>query len=225
MTMPSKRSGGCGIDPERWVSRESVRKPWAIGTPHGDISLQASGSTWMNWWSSVTSANVLIRSWVTSNHSPVPSDSPTAASNSLYASSPLLTARPLASISVEPRMPDRSDRRDDRYRPEEHEQRVGACTGGLQRRDQHLHRHRHLVEHQLDDRVRRGAAGGRARDQRALLRRRRGERELLRPPRGLRHARPGGVPEQGAGTRRDRDELAVDPDEQARLAGASHALR
>src|SRR3954447_20327236 len=153
MRMPSKRSAGCGTDPDRCVSSDSVRKPCAIGTPHGDISLQASGSTWMNWWSSVTSANVLIRSWVTSNHSPVPSGSPTAASNSLYASSPLLTARPLASISVEPRMPDGSDRRDDRYRPEEYEECVRAGAGRLQRRNEDLHRHGHAVEHQLHHRV------------------------------------------------------------------------
>src|SRR4051794_17172149 len=92
MTMPSNRSGGCGIDDDRCVSSDSVRKPCAIGTPHGDISLHAAGSTWMNWWSCVTSANVLMRSWVTSNHSPVPSFSPIAALNSSYAVSPLLMA-------------------------------------------------------------------------------------------------------------------------------------
>src|SRR3954449_8266394 len=196
MTMPSNRSGGCGIEPERWVSNDSVRKPWAIGTPQGDISLHASGSTWMNWWSSVTSAKVLIRSWVTSNHSPVPSDSPTAASNSLYASSPLLTARPLASISVEPRMPDGSDRRDDRYRPEEDEERVRAGAGRLQRRDQDLHRDGHVVEHQLHDRGRRGAAGSRPRDEGPLVCGPPAERELLGPPHGLRHPGAGGVTEQ-----------------------------
>src|SRR3954447_11670458 len=158
MTMPSNRSGGCGIEPERWVSNDSVRKPWAIGTPQGDISLHASGSTWMNWWSSVTSAKGLIRPWEHSTPPPLPSDSTMAASNSLYASSPLLTARPLASISVEPRMPDGSAWRDRRDRPEEDEERVRAGAGRLQRRSQDLHRGGHVVEHELHDRVRRGAA-------------------------------------------------------------------
>src|SRR4051795_6146553 len=189
MRMPSNRSGGCGIEPERCVSSDSVRKPWAIGTPQGDISLQASGSTWMNWWSSVTSAKELIRSWVTSNHSPVPSDSPTAASNSLYASSPLLTCASSRLDRCRTRISDGSGGRDDRYRPDEHEERVGAGAGGLQRSDQHLHRHRDVVEHQLDDGVRRGAAGGRAGDQRAFLASRRRERKLLDPPRALPHTR------------------------------------
>src|SRR4051794_29903670 len=87
MTMPSRRSIGCGIEAESLTSSDSVRKPCAIGTPHGDSSLHASGSTWMNWWSSVTSANELIRSWSTSSQSPVPSLSPIADLNSSYAAS------------------------------------------------------------------------------------------------------------------------------------------
>src|SRR3954467_12817619 len=230
--MPSKRSGGCGIEADRWVSSDSVRKPCAIGTPHGDISLQASGSTWMNWWSSVTSANVLIRSWVTSNHSPVPSDPPTAAAppprpprTACTRPRPCSPARPLASIGVEPRMPDASGGRDDRYRSEEDEEGVRARAGGLERCDQHLHRHWDLVEHQLDHGVRRGPAGGGPGDQRAFLRRCRRERVLLHPPCALRQSRTRGVTEQAAGAGRDRDERAVDADEQARLAGPAHALR
>ena len=47
--------------------------------------VQASGSTWMNWWSWVTSAKVSISAWMTSNQSPVPSDSPIAALNNAKA--------------------------------------------------------------------------------------------------------------------------------------------
>jgi hypothetical protein len=35
--------------------------------------LARSTSTWIHWWSSVASAKVLTRSWVTSNQSLVPS--------------------------------------------------------------------------------------------------------------------------------------------------------
>src|SRR6476620_6444686 len=83
--MPSNRLGSFGIDASRWVSNDSVRNPWAMVTFHGDIAAARSGSTWMNWWSSVTSANWSIRSWVTSIHSPVPSVSPTAARYFSYA--------------------------------------------------------------------------------------------------------------------------------------------
>src|SRR3954452_13263859 len=179
----------------------------------------------MNWWSSVTSAKVLIRSWVTSNHSPVPSDSPTAASNSLWSASPLLSYAYSRLDLCRPRISDGSGGRDDRYRPDEHEERVGAGAGGLQRSDQHLHRHRNVVEHQLDDGVRCGAAGGRAGDQRTFLDSRRRERELLDPPCVLPHTRTCRVAQEGARGGRDRDQRAVEPDQQAGLPGPSHALR
>lgn len=38
--------------------------------PAKGVAFAAPGSMWMNWWSSVTSANRSIRSWVTANHSP-----------------------------------------------------------------------------------------------------------------------------------------------------------
>ena len=59
---------------------DRVRNPWAIVVPNG-VFFAASGSTWMNWWSWVTSANRSIWSWVTVNHSPVPSSLPTSARN------------------------------------------------------------------------------------------------------------------------------------------------
>ena len=46
------------------MNSDSVRKPCAIGAPKGP-SFARSGSTWIHWWSSVASANVLMRSWVT----------------------------------------------------------------------------------------------------------------------------------------------------------------
>src|SRR5688500_9133570 len=57
--------------------------------PNG-VAAARSGSTWMNWWSWVMSANWSIWSWVTSNHSPVPSSLPMSAlnrSNALAAAS------------------------------------------------------------------------------------------------------------------------------------------
>src|SRR6478735_558510 len=68
-----------GIEASRCVSSDRVRKPWAIVVFHGDSWADISGSTWMNWWSSVTSANASIRAWSTSIQSPVPSVWPTAA--------------------------------------------------------------------------------------------------------------------------------------------------
>src|SRR4051812_38483168 len=44
----------------------------------------------MNWWSSVTSAKALMRSWVICTHSPVPSGWPTAAWKSSNAASALV---------------------------------------------------------------------------------------------------------------------------------------
>src|SRR6476660_1873927 len=64
----------------RCVSIASVRNPWAIVPPNG-VAAARSGSTWMNWWSWVTSANWFTWSWVASNHSPVPSSLPTSAWN------------------------------------------------------------------------------------------------------------------------------------------------
>src|SRR3954449_13106529 len=45
--------------------------------PPKGVSLARSMSTWMNWWSPVTSANSLIASCVTSCHSLTPSSWPT----------------------------------------------------------------------------------------------------------------------------------------------------
>src|ERR1700722_6850281 len=58
------------------TNRESVRNPCPIGPPNGDCAVARSGSTWIHWWSSVASAKVFTRSWVTSNHSLVPSTWP-----------------------------------------------------------------------------------------------------------------------------------------------------
>ena len=41
--MPSKRSAGCGIDSASLTSSDSVRKPCAIVTPHGDSSAASFG--------------------------------------------------------------------------------------------------------------------------------------------------------------------------------------
>src|SRR3984957_20498305 len=58
------------------TNSERVRKPCPIGPPKGDSAAARSGSTWIHWWSSVASANVFTRSWVTSNHWLVPSTCP-----------------------------------------------------------------------------------------------------------------------------------------------------
>ena len=58
-----------------------------------------------------------------------------------------------------PRMPDGSGGRDDRYRPEEDEERVGVDAGRLQRRHEDLHGHRYVVQDQWDDGVSRCPAG------------------------------------------------------------------
>src|SRR3984957_19770402 len=58
------------------TNSERVRKPCPIGPPNGDSPVARSGSTWIHWWSSVASANVFTRSWVTSNHSLTPSTWP-----------------------------------------------------------------------------------------------------------------------------------------------------
>lgn len=46
-----------------------------MGAPKGPAAA-FSGSTWIHWWSPVASANVLMRSWVTSIHSLVPRSLP-----------------------------------------------------------------------------------------------------------------------------------------------------
>src|SRR5579859_7003832 len=54
-----------------------------------------SGSTWMYWWSPVTSAKAFTRSWVTSTHLPTPISWPTNAlsSSMLRTSSGISTSR------------------------------------------------------------------------------------------------------------------------------------
>jgi hypothetical protein len=49
--------------------------------PNGVSAAARTGSTWMNWWSSVASANLSIISWVTSRHGETPISVPTAASS------------------------------------------------------------------------------------------------------------------------------------------------
>src|SRR5947209_10717628 len=54
-----------------------------MGPPKGLSFVARSGSTWIHWWSPVASANVLTASWVTSNHSLLPSSVPTSPGSSL----------------------------------------------------------------------------------------------------------------------------------------------
>src|SRR3954453_6783236 len=49
--------------------RQSVRLPWAIVVPKGLSFFARSTSTWIHWWSSETSANLSMSSWVTSRQS------------------------------------------------------------------------------------------------------------------------------------------------------------
>src|SRR5437763_1302015 len=100
MRMPSRAFGSCGTDASRCVSSDSVRNPWAIGTPQGDIWADSSGSTWMNWRSSVTSAKALMRSWSTRNHSPAPSAVPTLLDRTAKAFSPLLMPQNVVSLPM-----------------------------------------------------------------------------------------------------------------------------
>ena len=46
-----------------------MKNPWAIGPPNGP-ALARSMSTWIHWWSPVSSANWLTFSWVISNVGP-----------------------------------------------------------------------------------------------------------------------------------------------------------
>src|SRR5688500_6555707 len=109
MSMPAYLPGSCGAElapPARCVSIDRVRKPWAMVVPKG-VALARSGSTWMNWWSWVTSANPSIWAWVTSNHSPVPSSLPMSARNSsnAFAAASLMSPDPRqTSASAEPRL-------------------------------------------------------------------------------------------------------------------------
>src|SRR5687768_10163231 len=45
-------------------SSDKVRKPWAMVPPNG-VCAAAAGSVWMNWRSSVASANASMRAWST----------------------------------------------------------------------------------------------------------------------------------------------------------------
>src|ERR1700742_1959722 len=58
------------------MNSDNGRTPFPPGPPNGDSAAARSGSTWIHWWSSVASANVFTRSWVTSNHSLTPSTCP-----------------------------------------------------------------------------------------------------------------------------------------------------
>src|SRR5436190_20731229 len=98
--------GGAELVPAlRWVSIDRVRKPWAIVVPNG-VAFARSGSTWMNWWSWVMSANWSIWLWVTSNHSPVPSSLPTSAlkCSNAFAAASLMGIDPRASDRPQPRV-------------------------------------------------------------------------------------------------------------------------
>ena len=64
-----------------------MNSPWAIVPPNG-VCAARSGSTWIHWKSSVTSANALTASCVTSYQSLTPSSVPTAA---LSSSMPVMT--------------------------------------------------------------------------------------------------------------------------------------
>src|SRR3954470_1360703 len=50
---------------------DSVKYPWAMVPPNG-VSFARSGSTWIHWWSPVTSAKASMSFWVTSCHSLAP---------------------------------------------------------------------------------------------------------------------------------------------------------
>src|SRR3954464_12245955 len=107
ISTPSNRAASCGAELApmvSFVSIDKVRKPWAIVVPNG-VAFAASGSTWMNWWSWVTSANWLIWSCVTSNHSPVPSSFPTSAWNSLNALAAASPIRRTLIVTVAPMEP------------------------------------------------------------------------------------------------------------------------
>ena len=56
---------------------DSVRKPCATGPPKGECFFAFSTSTWIHWWSPVTSAKVLIRTWSTVIGAEAPKSWPT----------------------------------------------------------------------------------------------------------------------------------------------------
>src|SRR5687767_132034 len=62
--------------------RQRVRLPWAIVVPNGLSFFARSTSTWIHWWSPVTSANLSMSSWVTSRQSLGPLVWPTSALSS-----------------------------------------------------------------------------------------------------------------------------------------------
>src|ERR1700682_1141699 len=75
--MPMARPSIAGItSPPTRLSSESVRKPCAMVPPNGVSFFARAGSTWMNWWSCVTSAKRSIMSWLTTCHCETPISSP-----------------------------------------------------------------------------------------------------------------------------------------------------
>src|SRR5579885_1860346 len=58
------------------LSRETVRKPWAMVVWNGDSRRARSGSVWIHWWSPVRSAKRPIISCVTMSHGLTPASRP-----------------------------------------------------------------------------------------------------------------------------------------------------
>ena len=59
------------------ASSDSVRKPWATGPPKGLSARARATSTWIHWWSPVTSAKPSMRSWPTVTGAEAPKSWPT----------------------------------------------------------------------------------------------------------------------------------------------------
>ena len=61
----------------RAPANDDVRYPWAMVEPYGP-AVALTGSTWIHWWSSVTSANAFTRAWSITVHSVRPRSWPAA---------------------------------------------------------------------------------------------------------------------------------------------------
>ena len=74
--MPAPSSGG-SVSKVIADSSDSNRKPCAMVPPNGVSRAARSGSTWMNWWSSVASANWSIIVCETTRQGETPTSLPT----------------------------------------------------------------------------------------------------------------------------------------------------
>src|SRR3954470_2785506 len=74
--MPILRSLKENVASDKCERSDSVRKPWAMVPPKGELFARA-GSTWIHWKSSTALAKVSMRSWLTSSQGDTATSCPT----------------------------------------------------------------------------------------------------------------------------------------------------